>query len=145
MAPSGVRPRALAGLLTLAGAAVAAVVGVSLFPFHSVNHDEGVYLAQAAMLLEGQLFVDPPVGELFRPWFFVDRPDGTLYPKYAPVPAATFALGWLLGSPRLGLVGVTAAVVGLTYAVGTALFDRRLGVVAAATLFVSPLFLLHSG
>ena len=139
------RDRTLAGLLVVAGGAAAVVVGSLVFPFHSVNHDEGVYLAQAAMLMEGQLFLDPPARDLFRPWFFVERPDGTLYPKYAPVPAATFALGWLAGSPRLGLVGVTAAIVLLTYALAAALFDRRLGVLAAALLFVSPLFLLHSG
>jgi hypothetical protein len=139
------RDRALAGLLVAAGAVVAAVVGALVFPFHSVNHDEGVYLAQAAMLLEGQLFLDPPAAELFRPWFFVERPDGRLYPKYAPVPAATFALGWLVGSPRLGLVGVTAGVVLLTYALAAALFDRRVGLLAATMLFVSPLFLLHAG
>ncbi len=139
------RDRALAGLLVAAGAVVAAVVGALVFPFHSVNHDEGVYLAQAAMLLEGQLFLDPPATELFRPWFFVERPDGRLYPKYAPVPAATFALGWLVGSPRLGLVGVTAGVVLLTYALAAALFDRRVGLLAATMLFVSPLFLLHAG
>ena len=139
------RERALAGGLVLAGAVVAVVVGRVVFPFHSVNHDEGVYLAQAAMLLDGQLFVDPPVGELFRPWFFTERPDGTLYPKYAPVPAATFALGWLAGSPRFGLVAVTAVVVLSTYALGATLFDRRTGLIAAAVLFVSPLFLLHSG
>ena len=139
------RERALAGLLVVAGGAVAVAVGSLVFPFHSVNHDEGVYLAQAAMLLEGQLFLDPPVPELFRPWFFVERPDGTLYPKYAPVPAATFALGWLAGSPRLGLVGVTAGIVLSTYALAAALFDRRVGLLAAAALFTSPLFLLHSG
>jgi len=139
------RHRALAGLLVVAGAVVATVVGSFVFPFHSVNHDEGVYLAQAAMLMEGQLFLDPPAAELFRPWFFVERPDGRLYPKYAPVPAATFALGWLVGSPRVGLVGVTAGVVLLTYALAATLFDRRLGLLAATLLFVSPLFLLHSG
>lgn len=139
------RGRLLAGLVTVAAAVAATVVGVRLFPFHSVNHDEGVYLAQAAMLLEGQLFVDPPLPDLFRPWFFVERPDGLLYPKYAPVPAATFALGWLAGSPRLGLVAVTAAVTLLTYALAAALFDRRRGLVAALLLFASPLFLVHSG
>ncbi len=32
-----------------------------VFPYHSVNDDEGVYLYQAAMLLEGKLFLNPPV------------------------------------------------------------------------------------
>ncbi|MEZ3142312.1 ArnT family glycosyltransferase [Halobaculum sp. MBLA0143] len=134
-----------AGGVAVAAGVTATAVGVWLFPFHSVNHDEGVYLAQAAMLLEGQLFLDPPLPDLFRPWFFVERPDGLLYPKYAPVPAATFALGWLAGSPRLGLVGVTVAVAVGTYALAATLFDRRRGVVAALLLFASPLFLLHSG
>jgi hypothetical protein len=131
--------------VTVLAAVVATVVTTRLFPFHSINHDEGVYLGQAAMLTEGQLFVRPPVEEVFRPWFFVERPDGALYPKYAPVPAATFALGSLLGSPRIGLVAVTAAVTALTYALGATLFDRQRGVVAAALLLTAPLFLIHSG
>ncbi|MEZ3116505.1 ArnT family glycosyltransferase [Halobaculum sp. MBLA0147] len=139
------RARLLAGLIVLAAAVLATVVTVRLFPFHSINHDEGVYLQQAAMLLDGRLAVRPPVAEVFRPWFFVERPDGSLYPKYAPVPAATFALGALVGSPRIALVAVTAATTLLTYGIAARLFDRRRGLLAAGLLLVSPLFVVHSG
>ena len=103
---------AAALVLALAGGLVAAAVATGLFPYRSPNHDEGVYLQQAAMLLDGRLFLRPPVPESFRPWFFVETTDGALYPKYAPVPAAAFAAGTLLGAPWLALVGIGVAVVG---------------------------------
>lgn len=47
-------------------------LAVDLFPYHTVNDDEGVYLTQAAMLLEGKLFLYPGrLTEAVRPWFFV--------------------------------------------------------------------------
>ena len=137
--------RRLAAGLAVAGGVVALVVSTQLFPAHSLNHDESVYLTQAAMLLEGRLSIRPPVPEAFRPWFFVERADGTLYPKYSPVPAAMFAVGQLLGGVRLALAGIAAGVTGLTYLLVTELFDRRRGLVAAAVLLVSPLFVLQSG
>jgi hypothetical protein len=135
----------VAALLAVAGGLVAAGVATQLFPYYSPNHDEGVYLQQAAMLLDGRLFLDPPVPESFRPWFFVRTPDGALYPKYAPVPAAVFALGTLLGGPRLALVGVAVGVVGLTHLTVREAFDARVGAVAAAFLLAAPLFVVQSG
>ncbi|MFW6435558.1 MAG: hypothetical protein ACOCY1_04185, partial [Halovenus sp.] len=38
--------------LALVGAAAVWTVATQVFPYHSLNHDEGVYLQQAAMLLE---------------------------------------------------------------------------------------------
>jgi hypothetical protein len=126
-------------------AILATLVSTQLFPYHSVNHDEGVYLQQAAMLLEGQLVIRPPVAEAFRPWFFVRQPDGALYPKYAPVPAATFALGKLLGSARFALAGVAFGNTILTYTLVASMFDRRRGLLAAVLLSFSPMFLIQSG
>ena len=135
--------------LTVAGlAALAAVlvwaVSTQVFPYHSVNHDEAVYLQQAAMLLEGKLALSPPVPEAFRPWFFV-RDGATFYPKYAPVPAAMFAVGTLVGSARLALAALAAAAVALTAGVVSEAFDRPTGRVAAALLVASPLFLVDAG
>lgn len=133
---------AVAGLALLAGLLVA-VVSTQVFPYHSPNHDEAVYLQQAAMLLKGQLFLDPPVPEAFRPWFFVDD-GGQLYPKYSPVPAAMFALGMALGSPRITLVLVAAGVVALTAVLVSDLFDRQTGILAGLLLTGSPLFLVDA-
>ncbi|MCU4800616.1 glycosyltransferase family 39 protein [Halobacteria archaeon HArc-gm2] len=133
---------------TLVLAAIAAVVAVlvatRVFPYHSINHDEGVYLQQADLLLAGDLFLRPPVEDAFRPWFFVENGD-RLYPKYSPVPAAVFALGKLLGGFPVALAGVAAAVVGLTAALGRELFDGRTGLLAGALVLASPLFLVQSG
>ncbi len=148
------RPRRLAFALAALAGVAALLVAVFVFPYHSTNHDEAVYLQQAAMLLDGRLFLRPPVEGSFRPWFFV-RAGGAsasasgggpaLYPKYAPVPAAVFALGAALGGYRLALPLVAAAVVGLTYGVTSETFDRRTGVLAALLLAASPLFLVQSG
>ena len=136
---------AAALLLALVGGLVAAAVATGLFPYRSPNHDEGVYLQQAAMLLDGRLFLRPPVPEPFRPWFFVETADGALYPKYAPVPAAAFAAGILLGAPWLALVGIGVAVIGLTHLTVREAFDARVGAAAAAFVLASPLFVVQSG
>ncbi|WP_236544758.1 DUF7846 domain-containing protein [Salinirussus salinus] len=140
------RYRLLAGAVALAAGLAVFTLGNELLPYHSSNHDEGVYLQQAAMLLDGKLFLTPgsePLREAFHPWFFVESERG-LYPKYSPVPAAVFALGKLAGGYRLALGAVAAANVGLCYAVVTEAFDRPTGVLAAATIAATPLFLLTS-
>jgi hypothetical protein len=129
-------------LAAVAGGAVLAVA-VVLFPYHSLNHDEGVYLQQASMLLDGQLFLRPPVEEAFRPWFFVESERG-LYPKYGPVPAAVFAVGMALGEPRLSLAVVAAASTALVVGLGRRAFDRPTGLAAGGLLVAAPMFLLTS-
>ena len=134
----------------LAVGALAVVAGLGvlllshrLFPYHSTNHDEAVYLHQAAMLLEGQLVLRPPVDVTFRPWFFV-KAGPELYSKYTPVTAVVFAVGMALGDPRLSLAGVAAALVVLTYAVGAEAFDRRTALLGAVLVAVSPLYLVQT-
>jgi len=141
-------------VVALAGGVAVLLLATRLFPAHSLNHDEAVYLQQAAMLLKGQLFLYPPVPEAFRPWFFVADPVGPrlgsgsagsrLYPKYAPVPAAMFAAGELLGGYRLALAATAGGSLGLCYGVAAAAFDRVRGLLAAVLLLASPLFLVGS-
>ncbi|MCL7417165.1 MAG: glycosyltransferase family 39 protein, partial [Halalkalicoccus sp.] len=121
----------LAGCIAALAAVTVFAVASVVFPYHSVNHDEAVYLQQAAMLLEGQLQLH--AGDLagaFRPWFFVED-GGRLYPKYAPVPAAMYAVS-------MALFGL------LVYLLGSMAFDRRVGVVAAATFAAAPMTLVTS-
>jgi len=134
------------GVLVLAGVAavLAWVVSTTVFPYHSLNHDEGVYLQQAALLLDGQVFLRPPLEDAFRPWFFVDAGD-RLYAKYAPVAAVFFALGELVGAYRLALPGIAAGVVALTALVGREVFEWRVGLLAGAFVLASPLFVVQSG
>ncbi|MFC7138275.1 ArnT family glycosyltransferase [Halosimplex aquaticum] len=129
--------------VALLGAVVVWLVANRVFPYHSLNHDEGVYLQQAAMLLEGRLFLRPPVEGVFRPWFFVESERG-LYPKYAPLPAVMFALGKLAGGYRLALVGVAAGNLALVAGVVREAFDRPTALVAALFVLASPLFVLNS-
>lgn len=144
-------------VLAVLAAATVFLVATEAFPYHSTNHDEGVYLQQAAMLLDGQLYLRPPVEGAMRPWFFVDAesPAGpaktvpevagdVLYAKYAPVPAAVFALGLAVDLPRLSLALVGAGIVALSTAVVAEAFDRKHGVVAGALVLASPLFVVNT-
>jgi hypothetical protein len=140
---------ALAAVLALLVGVVVFVVSTDLFAYHSVNDDEGVYLLQAAMLIEGQFVLRPApeLADLVRPWFFVweSTPTGPrMYPKYAPIPAAMFALGRLAGDAHLTLAGVAAGSTFCCYLVGRAVADRLVGVVAGGLLATAPLFLLSS-
>ncbi|WP_439026282.1 ArnT family glycosyltransferase [Haloarchaeobius sp. DT45] len=132
-------------LLSILAGLVVFVTASELFPYHSLNHDEGVYLQQAALLLDGQVQHYPPAGlaDEFRPWFFVVE-DGAMYPKYAPVPAGMFALGLAVGVPRLALAAIAAGNAALVVTLGTEAFDRRVGVLAGVLLVLSPMFLLAS-
>lgn len=129
--------------IALVGALAVWVVSTNRFPYHSLNHDEGVYLQQAAMLLEGKLHLQPPVEGVFRPWFFVESAGGR-YPKYAPVPAAMFALGELLGGYRLALPAIAAGILVGVVGVVSEVFDRRSGLLAAVFVLASPLFLIDA-
>ncbi|MFC7186862.1 glycosyltransferase family 39 protein [Halorubrum yunnanense] len=143
---------ARADRLTLAAALVAVAAGVftfavaaTLFRYHSVNHDEGVYLTQAALLLSGQLeFHAGALADAVHPWFFVED-DGRLYPKYNPVPAAMYAVSLaLFGEPRVTLAVVAAGNATLVYLLGLTVFDRRVGLAAAVCFAASPMALVTS-
>jgi len=130
----------LAGVATLAGLVVF-VVATELFPYHSSNHDEGVYLQQARLLLGGALWFQTPLTDAFHWWFFVE--DGTrLYSKYQPVVPAMFALGLAVDAPRIVLAIVGAGVVGLVALLTRDAYDSTTGLVAGALTVCSPLFLL---
>jgi hypothetical protein len=141
--------RLVAAVLIVAVGTLVYALAVDLFPYHSVNDDEGVYLYQAAMLLEGKLFVRPgaiPWGAV-RPWFFVVDSTGAeirLYSKYSPVAPAMFAVGRLLGDWNLALGAIAAGTAAGVYALGSAAFDRRVGLVAIPALAGAPMFLFTS-
>ncbi|MDQ2054004.1 glycosyltransferase family 39 protein [Halobellus sp. H-GB7] len=141
--------RVLAVLLAAAVGALVYYLAIDLFPYHSVNDDEGVYLYQAAMLLEGKLFLRPGdiPWEAVRPWFFVVEGSGEnvrMYGKYSPVAPAIFAVGRLLGDWNISLGLVAAGTALGVYTLGAAAFDRRVGLLAVLALAGSPLFLLTS-
>ncbi|WP_434520861.1 ArnT family glycosyltransferase [Halorubrum sp. AS12] len=125
-----------AGVLTFA-------VAATLFSHHSANHDEGVYLTQAALLLGGQLeFHAGALADAFHPWFFVED-GGRLYPKYSPVPAATYAISMaLFDEPRVTLAVIAAGNAALVYLLGAMTVGRRAGVAAAVLFAASPMAIL---
>ncbi|WP_336025443.1 glycosyltransferase family 39 protein [Halobellus salinisoli] len=141
--------RVLAAFLTLAVGVLVYELAIDLFAYHSVNDDEGVYLYQAAMLLEGKLFLRPGAipWDAVRPWFFVvDEVGGDvrMYGKYSPVAPAVFAVGRLLGDWNIALGLVAAGTAAGVYLLGSAAFDRRVGLLSIPLLAGSPLFLLTS-
>jgi hypothetical protein len=139
----GARKRLAALFIAVVAAVLTYAIATTVFPYHSSNHDEAVYLQQASMLLSGQL--ELYAGDLagaFRPWFFVED-GGRLYPKYQPYPAALYAVAiGLLGEPRIALAAVAGANAALVYALWAMAFDRRVGVVASAVFAASPLALV---
>jgi len=137
------RPRVQAAVVAVLGGLTVFALASVVFPYHTTNHDEAVYLQQAAMLLDGTFFLNPPVDGPFRPWFFVESDRG-LYSKYTPVPAAMFAVGKLLGGYRVALALVaTGILTGLYHTVREA-FDARTGVLATVLMLASPLFLVDA-
>ncbi|WP_281195800.1 glycosyltransferase family 39 protein [Halorubrum sp. F4] len=143
MLPSADGTTLAAGLVAVAAGVLTFAVAATVFAYHSVNHDEAVYLTQAAMLLSGQLELHAgAIADAFRPWFFV-QDGGRLYPKYTPVPAAMYAVSMaILGEPRATLAVVAAGNAFLVYLLGSMAFDRRVGVVAAVLFAASPLALV---
>ena len=139
------REQWLAGGLAALSGAVVFFIALVVFPYHSTNHDEGVYLMQAALLLEGQLQLQAgALAEAFRPWFFIED-GGRLYSKYSPVPAAMFAVSMaVFDEPRVTLALVAAGSTGLVYWLGAMVVDRRVGLVAAALFAAAPMTLLTS-
>ena len=136
----------VAGLAGLGAAAavVATVVGRTVYPHGSVNHDEPMYVFQARLLLRGHLSL-PASFAPFRPWASGIR-EGRVVPKYTPVWPAVLAAGSRLGSMRVGPAFAAAACVVLLAVLGHELFDRwATGFVAAAFLLLSPMFLVQSG
>jgi hypothetical protein len=133
----------LAGVLAVLTGVIVFFLATTVFEYHSSNHDEGVYLQQAAMLLEGQLELH--AGDLagtFRPWFFIED-GGRLYSKYSPVPAAMYAVSMaLFGEPRVTLAAIAAGNTALVYVLGSMVADRRVGLVATALFAMSPMFLV---
>ncbi|EMA61181.1 ArnT family glycosyltransferase [Halorubrum lipolyticum] len=138
---------ARADRLTLAAVVVAVgfgalvfAIAATVFAYHSTNHDEGVYLMQASMLLSGQLELHAgALADAFHPWFFVED-EGRLYPKYSPVPAAMYAVSMaLFGEPRITLAAVAAGNAALVYLLGASVFGRRAGLAAAVLFAASPM------
>ncbi|PSP46093.1 hypothetical protein BRC69_04445 [Halobacteriales archaeon QH_6_66_25] len=139
------RERVLAAALAVGSGLLVFLIAVELFPYHSSNHDEGVYLQQAELLLSGQFQLYPgEIADSVRPWFFVDAGD-RLYPKYQPLPAGFYALAMaLLGEPRATLAVVAAGNTALVYVLGSMAFDRRVGLLAAAAFALAPMTLVTS-
>jgi 4-amino-4-deoxy-L-arabinose transferase-like glycosyltransferase len=149
------RPRrSLVGLrrdwpvLVLAALAVAATLLVrhSFFPYgFSGDADEGTYVLQAHLLLDGHLTL--PAGSFtgaFRPWL-TGESDGHVFTQYLPgwpamLAGSSVLLGSMMWAPVLAAAGWVIAVYALTMEL---LADRRTATIAAGLLGCSPILLVH--
>jgi 4-amino-4-deoxy-L-arabinose transferase-like glycosyltransferase len=135
------RDALLLAAVSIAAGALVVYLAVDLFPYHSSNHDEGVYLQQARLLLGGKLWFTTSIPDAFHWWFFVE--DGPrLYSKYQPVVPALWAIGLAIGTPRLVLGVVGGGVVALVGLLTREAYDGPTSVLAAGFVVASPLFLL---
>jgi hypothetical protein len=130
-------------IIAILAGIVVYVIGHEVFPYLSLNHDEGVYLQQASMLLHGKLWLTSELPKVFQPWFFI-RDGHRLYPKYTPVSALMFAPSLALGIPRLSLSLIAVGNVALVGLIGREAFDRPTGVLAAGFALATPFFLFVS-
>lgn len=137
------RFRVAIAVLSVLGGVVVFLIAHQVFPYLSSNHDEGVYLQQAAMLLDGNLWLKSAVPDAVRPWFFIQ--DGQrLYPKYTPVAALMYAPGVAVGAPRVILALIAAGNIALIGTLASEAFDRLTGVLAAGIALATPFFLFIS-
>jgi hypothetical protein len=106
--------------------------------------DEGAYLFQARVFLEGRLYAEShPLPKFFDAKFVIN--DGRMYSQYPPGHPLVLALGLLLfGHPRHLLLLLTALVVLYTYLIGRQFYDRKVAVLAAALTCISPFFVFTS-
>lgn len=140
-------PRAAPALLAVAAALASLAVQYRVVPLLSGNLDEGAYLFQAQMLLDGRVTLSGErYGAFFRPWLTGEH-DGRIFFEYQVGFAALLAgAERVLGSMRLGLAAVAAWNVVAVYGFARALWgDRRTALWAACLVGASPMVILHSG
>ena len=118
----------------------------SFFPFgFSGDADEGTYVLQAHLLLDGHLTL--PTGSAsgaLRPWL-TGESDHHVFTQYLPGWPAMLAtssalFGTMMWAPALAAAGWVIAVYALTLEL---LADRRTATIAAALLGCSPIVLVH--
>lgn len=134
-------------LLALVAAAVAVWARSQIFPAHSWNRDEPVYLWHVELLRSGRLTSsDGGLPDMFHPWLSA-RGDGYFFSQYTlGWPLVLLAARVVTGTATAALpLGAALAVLG-TYALGLELQrDRVVAVTGAGLLVLSPLLVVQGG
>jgi len=133
--------------LALAAGAVAVAVARWVFPFGSVDNDEGIYRLQAQTLSHGHLFPPAPHHPgSFSPWLAATVGHHYVL-KYTPGEAALLAVSHLVTGSYLPLLaGVAGGVVVATWLLACAVLENEGEALAAAALVAtSPLVVVQSG
>lgn len=122
-----------------------------IFPYYSNNHDEGVYIFQAKMLVEGNIYLkNNEYSNFFDMWFIIN--DGEkIYPRYTPIHSLILSIFYILFKDMriaIGIISGTSLI--FLYLVTKELYnndnDNNIDIPIFATLIClsSPLFLIIS-
>jgi hypothetical protein len=115
-----------------------------VFPYYSNNHDEGVYIFQAKMLAQGNIYLNTNnYSEFFDSWFFVN--DGNkIYSRYTPVHALFLSIFYLLGDMNLAIGVISALNIIFIYLIAKEIYCEDIAKIATVICLSSPLFLIIS-
>jgi hypothetical protein len=132
-------------LLSLAAAALAAVVSVLAFERNPHILDTMAQLFQARIFAAGQLSAPVPERLEFFVGQYLVQNGGRWFSQYPPGHSAFLALGLWMGVPWLVNPLALAGTVLLVYGIARRLLGERTGRLAAALYSLSPFVLLMSG
>lgn len=135
------------GALAVVAFAASLIIYRTIFPLYTNDLDEGVYVLQAHMILNGQISLPlHQYGQLLRPWL-TGRADGRIFTEFqVGLPLLLAGSLFIFGTPRIGLAAVMASAVVAMYGFAfELLYSQRVALVASGVLLLSPIFLVQSG
>jgi 4-amino-4-deoxy-L-arabinose transferase-like glycosyltransferase len=134
------------GVLIATSFVAAIVLGRSLFPLYSINHDDAMYVYEARLLGDGHLTLPADEHDFLSPWASGVRDDRLVMKYTPPWPALLAASQALTGSMQAASATVAAVAVGLVYLLAREMLgSRRVALVAAGVFALSPVTLIQSG
>ncbi len=135
-------------IIIIATISFLAIISINqfLFPYYSNNHDEGVYIFQAKMLAEGNIYLKTnDYSNFFDMWFIIN--DGEkIYSKYSPLHSLILSFFYVLfGNMRLAIGIISCVSLIFVYLITKEIYDIDTAKLASVICLSSPLFLLISG
>jgi 4-amino-4-deoxy-L-arabinose transferase-like glycosyltransferase len=134
------------GVLIATSVVASLVLGRSLFPLYSINHDDAMYVYEARLLGDGDLTLSADEHDFLRPWASGVRDDRVVMKYTPPWPALLAASQGLTGSMQVASATIAAVAVGLLYLLAREVVaSRRVALIAAGVFALSPVTLIQSG
>lgn len=117
-----------------------------VFPYYSNNHDEGVYIFQAKMLAQGDIYLNAnDYSSFFDSWFIIN--DGEkIYPRYTPVHAFILSIFYILFKDmRLAIGAISSLSLIFIYLTAKEIYGKDIAKMVPIICMSYPLFLVVSG